>query len=205
MRRTAIILLLILVLPLGALAQERPRIGLMWNRSGLPATLPLQVISPPGRDYVILLTPIDGDAPQVAGYIRGGEFFRLLVPPGDWRIGVASGTDWQDENTLFGPQTDWLRLPETLRFGAGKSRLNGHALTLEDGAITVSPQAICRLPSWHRGVFDHEDPVGRQPREPQPLHPQKRPTYTDPPPAKIHQPPLSYPDSDLRLRSVLCD
>ena len=205
MRRIAILLLLILALPLGALGQERPRIGLMWNRSGLPATLPLQVVSPPGRDHVILLTPIDGDAPQVAGYIHGGEFFRLLVPPGEWRISVASGSDWQDEDTLFGPDAEWLKLPDPLRFGAGKSRLNGHALTLQDGAITVAPQAICRLPSWHTGVFDPEDPVGRQPREPQPLHPQKRPTYTDPPPAKIHQPPLSYPDSEFRLRSVLCD
>lgn len=203
MRRIIILLLLIIGLPLGALAQERPRIGLMWNRSGLPATLPLQVISPPGRDHVIFLSRTD--TPEVAGYIHGGAFFRLLVPPGEWRISVASGTDWQDEDALFGPETEWLTLPEPLRFGAEKSRLNGHALTLEDGAIRVAPQAICRLPSWYTGVFDPEDPVGRQPREPQPLHPQKRPTYTDPPPANIHQPPLSYPDSELRLRSVLCD
>ena len=71
--------------------------------------------------------------------------------------------------------------------------------------ITVAPQTICRLPSWQAGVFDPEDPVGRQPPEPQQLNPPKRPTYTDPAPAPIHQPPLSYPDSELRLRSVFCD
>ena len=204
MRRIAL-LLLILVLPLAALAQDRPRVGLIWNRSGLPATLPLQVRSPPGRDHVIFLTRADMDTPEVTGFIQGGAFFRLLVPPGEWRIRIASGTDWQGEDALFGPETEWQELPETLRFGAGKSRLNGHVLTLEEGAITVAPQAICRLPQWHAGTFDDEDPVGRQPREPQPLHPQRRPTYTDPPAPKIHQPPLSYPDRDLRLRSVLCD
>ncbi len=207
MRRIMLLLLLLLLalLPFTAQAQDRPRVGLIWNRSGLPATLPLQVRSPPGQDHVILLTPDGKDAPEVAAFIEGGAFFRLLVPPGDWRIRVASGTDWQDEETLFGPETGWTALPEPLHFGAGKSRLHGHVLTLENGAITVAPQTICRLPNWHSGIFDAEDPVGRQPREPQPLHPQRRPTYTDPPPAPIHQPPLSYPDSELRLRSVICD
>ena len=127
------------------------------------------------------------------------------MPPGDWRIRIASGAEWQDQDALFGPATTWTDLPAPLHFGAGKSRLHGHTLTLEDGVITVAPQTICRLPSWQAGVFDPEDPVGRQPREPQQLNPPKRPTYTDPAPAPIHQPPLSYPDSELRLRSVFCD
>ncbi|MBA4491192.1 hypothetical protein [Paracoccus sp. S1E-3] len=203
--RRVILMLLCLALPFMAQAQDRPRAGLIWNRSGLPATLPLQVRSPAGRDHLIVLTPTGKDAPEIAGFIRGGEFFRLLVPPGDWTIRIASGTDWQDEDTLFGPETTWAALTAPLNFSAGKSRLNGHVLTLEDGAITVAPQTICQLPSWQADLFDAEDPVGGQPREPQPLHPPKRPSYTDPPPAPIHQPPLSYPDRELRLRSVICD
>ncbi len=205
MHRLAILLLLI-ALPLApARAEEPPRTGLMWKRTPLPATLPLQVQTPAGFDHVIFLRPQEGDAPIMAGFIHGGDFFRLLVPPGDWRIRIASGVEWQGEDTLFGPATTWAELPAPLHFGAGKSRLHGHTLTLEDGVITVAPQTICRLPSWQAGVFDPEDPVGRQPREPQQLNPPKRPTYTDPPPAPIHQAPLSYPDSELRLRSVFCD
>lgn len=179
--------------------------GLIWNHSGLPATLPLQVRSPEGADHVIFLTRDGASTPEVAGFFHGGAFFRLLVPPGDWRIRIASGRAWQGEAALFGPETAWRDLPQPLHFGAGKSRLNGHALTLTDDAITVAPQTICRLPSWHSGLFDEDEPIGRQPPEPQPLHPPRRPTATDPAPARIHPDPLRYPDPEFRLRSVFCD
>ncbi|NHF72795.1 hypothetical protein [Paracoccus xiamenensis] len=243
--RHAVILLALLLTAAPAAAEEPPRVGLMWKRTDLPATLPLQVQAPPGQDHVVFLHPADGGDAIMAGYVQGGAFFRLLVPPGEWRIRLASGTDWQGDEALFGPKTEWQELPEPLRFAAGSSRLNGHILRLDDSNIQAAPQAICRLPSWHRGVFDEDDPVGRQPREPQPLEPretqsqqprepkqlelrapqsphprklqplrppepppaqtQPRPRYAEPSRPNIHQPPLSYPDRRLRLRSVICD
>ena len=77
-----IALLLTFATSLPAWAQDRPRAGLMWNRSGLPATLPLVVKTTPGRDHVVFLGD-DDNGDIMAGYIRGGDFFRLLVPPGD--------------------------------------------------------------------------------------------------------------------------
>ena len=92
--RRLLALLLLIALALPAWAQDRPRAGLMWNRSGLPATFPVVVKTPPGEDYVMFVTRPAGGAAVMAGYARGGDFFRLLVPPGEWRLRkpVAGGT-----------------------------------------------------------------------------------------------------------------
>lgn len=159
MRRIALSLL-ILALGLGAgWGQDAPRVGLIWNHSGLPATLPLQVRSPEGADHVIFLTRDGASTPEVAGFFHGGAFFRLLVPPGDWRIRIASGRAWQGEAALFGPETAWRDLPQPLHFGAGKSRLNGHALTLTDDAITVAPRPSAACPAGIRACSTRTSPL----------------------------------------------
>ncbi|MGR3747601.1 hypothetical protein [Paracoccus sp. (in: a-proteobacteria)] len=100
-------LILSLILPATvAPASDRPRAGLMWNRSGLPATFPLHIRTPPGRDYVVFLVEPDQDQRVMAGYIHGGDLFRILVPPGEYDLRFAHGTEWQDQETLFGPETE---------------------------------------------------------------------------------------------------
>ncbi len=42
----------------------------------------------------------------MAGYIHGGDLFRILVPPGEYDLRFAHGTEWQDQETLFGPETE---------------------------------------------------------------------------------------------------
>lgn len=150
-----IAVMLSLFLTSTALAEElpRPKAGLLWNESGLPMTLPLQVVTEAGGpDRAILLQRAESDAAEVAGYVHAGQFFRLLVPPGEWRISIASGTNWQGRDVLFGPETEIVELPETLRFHAGEAELNGHVLRLttsDDGAlqVTVGPRIICRIPA----------------------------------------------------------
>ena len=142
-------LLMLVALALPAWGQDRPRAGLMWNRSGLPATLPLVVQTLPGRDYVVFLAAPKGGDPVMAGYIHGGTFFRLLVPPGTWAIRLAHGRDWQDENALFGPDTEWTEIDQPLTFGAGVARRQGHIIRLieTEGRIRVAsagPLDICQ-------------------------------------------------------------
>lgn len=200
--RLIALLLLLLVQP--ALAEERPLAGLMWNRSGLPATLPLQVRSQPGQDHVVLLIRPEDATPVLAGYVRGGRFFKVLVPPGDWQIRIASGLGWQGEAALFGAETQWTTLPEPLHFGAiGTSRLQGHVLwlKLEGGRVhvaTIAPQTICRLARWDsetRDLRDHALPV---------LPPQAL-SFDDLPAPDVPRPPLTYLEADWQLRSVFCD
>ncbi|MFC3169764.1 hypothetical protein [Paracoccus fontiphilus] len=142
-------LLVMIALALPAAAEERPGAGLLWNRSGLPATLPLVVTTMPGQDYAIFLRKPDTDSRVVAGYIHGGEPFRLLVPPGSWDISFAHGRDWQGEDELFGPETGWISLDRPLGFEAGIARRRGHIIRLieGDGGIKVAsrdPLDICQ-------------------------------------------------------------
>ncbi|MFC3628158.1 hypothetical protein ACFOM8_01725 [Paracoccus angustae] len=142
-------LLLMVALALPSWAQDRLPAGLMWNRSGLPATLPLVVKTMPGQDYVVFLAPTEGGDPVMAGYIRGGAFFRLLVPPGTWTVRFAHGRDWQGEDELFGPGTEWIGLDRPLTFEAGVARRQGHIVRLieSDGQVRVAssgPLDICQ-------------------------------------------------------------
>ena len=149
-----LIALLLCLLPLSAMAEDRPRAGLMWNRSGLPATFPLQVKTLPGKDYAIYLTQPDSGEAVMAGYIRGGEFFRLLVPPGEWRLRFAYGTEWQGEDALFGPLTDWTEMQEVLDFSiVGLNRRRAYIVTLveENGSMKVvdaDPREECQIARW---------------------------------------------------------
>lgn len=138
--RTPFVLLLSLVLALPLWAGERPIAGLMWNRSGLPATLPLVVLTMPGRDYVVVLTHPDDGKSVMAGYIHGGVHFRLLVPPGTWNVRFAHGTDWHDENRFFGRGTEWITMDRPMTFGAGIARKRGHIIRLfeQDGHMRIA-------------------------------------------------------------------
>lgn len=201
----AALLVLLLAVP-GVLAEqagaERPPAGILFNRSGLPATLPLQIRSEDGLDHAVFLRASDAETATMAGYVRGGAFFRLLVPPGDWQIRIASGEDWQGEGKLFGAATQWTDLPRPLSFGAGEARMNGHVLTLANGPDGVriaatAPRRICRVPYWEGEVFADPDAAD---------DPLPRRRYSGAPKAPEYGPdPLRAGDRRFRLRSVLCE
>jgi hypothetical protein len=107
----------------------------MWNRSGLPAVFPLQIKTAPGPDYMLRLIDVQSGKPVLAAYIEGGRFFRVLVPPGTFRLHFASGLIWRGEEDLFGPgtSTEQFELQQPLRFGTrGLGRKAGHIIDLRD-------------------------------------------------------------------------
>lgn len=145
------VLILFLLIPALAAADDRPRAGLLWNASGLPATFPLQVGTPPGRDHVVHVIDPDSGNPVMAGYIRGGEFFRMLVPPGRWRLRFAHGRGWQGEAGLFGPGTEWTDMEQVLDFRTiGRDRRRAYIVTLteENGRVNIvgaDPRMECQM------------------------------------------------------------
>ncbi|QBF32438.1 hypothetical protein [Thalassococcus sp. S3] len=150
---TALALALGSLLSDAASAEENPRTGLMWNRTGLPAVFPLQVKSPPGRNYYLTLRDPDTDAPALAAFIEGGRFFRVLVPPGTFTLRFASGATWLGEDVLFGPgdRTHIFDLAEPLTFEVrGVAVKSGHIVDLTNMApdtmamAPVTPQRICQ-------------------------------------------------------------
>lgn len=158
MRRLFVLLILsvlpVVAPPAVAVAEDRPRAGLMWNRSGLPATFPLVVKTPAGDDYVLFVADAQDGRAVMAGYIRGGEFFRLLLPPGEWRLRFAHGRDWQGEDDLFGAGTAWIEPPQPLDFRLlGLDRRRAYVVTLgegDDGTTLADARADaeCQLVLW---------------------------------------------------------
>ncbi|MGX0877997.1 hypothetical protein ACSSV4_002693 [Roseovarius sp. MBR-154] len=151
---TLLIVLLCMIVPFARAAEEgAPRAGLMWNRTGLPAVFPLQVKSPPGRDYFLRLIDVETGDAALAAYIEGGAFFRVLVPPGTFRLIFAAGTTWRGEDDLFGPgeATQIFELRRPLTFEThGLDTKAGHIVRLIEqpsGEIleaAVKGQAICQ-------------------------------------------------------------
>lgn len=177
---------LVLALPGGA--EERPE-GLLWNRSGLPASLPLQIKTDTDADYLLHLRDTATGHDVLAAYIRGGEFFRVLVPPGRYQLHFASGTDWQGEATLFGPGTRRFVLDPPLDFGASATMREGQLVDLRDLAdITTRDFAICQ-----RFVLDPESLT-------QPWPPIREPGTSPPPDG-----PRGYPVPRYDLVSRICE
>ena len=110
-----------------------PQTGLMWHRSGLPATLPLLVMTSPGQDYYLTLRNTETDTDILGAYIVGGEFFQVLVPPGTFTLHFEQGTTWMGEDALFGdgPETRAFALDAPLTFETrGVSNKAGHKVDL---------------------------------------------------------------------------
>ncbi|MCT4331900.1 hypothetical protein MU516_03335 [Paracoccus sp. YLB-12] len=191
-------LILCLILPASvASASDRPRAGLMWNQSGLPATFPLHIRTPPGRDYVVFLVEPDQDRRVMAGYIHGGDLFRILVPPGEYDLRFAHGTEWHNQETLFGAETEWTETTSPLEFRIiGIGRRSGYLVTLiqTDGTVKLAearPQDQCQIATFDSSVMELEE-AARIAR------------LLGGPDAPDH-PPLRYLEQELELRSRVCD
>ncbi len=141
----------------------------MWNRSGLPAVFPLQIKTPPGQDYFLTLIDQRSDAAVLAAYIEGGVFFKVLVPPGIFRLRFAAGNGWQGEDDLFGPgaQTDMFELRQPLAFETrGLGIKAGHVVSLSKrrpgqmAQADLKDQLICQSVSvdFPPSIYSEWDP-----------------------------------------------
>lgn len=140
----------------------------MWNRSGLPATLPLLIKTNAGADYFLNLRDVERDKVVLAAYVRGGEFFQVLVPPGRFELVFASGEEWQGETRLFGVNTHVFKLDQPLRFRATMSQRRGHMIDLtKAGGTRLSDLAKCQRlaldPESLRNRKGQFDPLLRDP------------------------------------------
>jgi len=149
------VLLVGLIAPLARANEEaaQPTAGLMWNRTGLPAVFPLQVKTSAGQDYMLTLIDVDSGDEALAAYIVGGAFFKVLVPPGTFRLRFATGHIWQGEDELFGPgeKTQVFELRAKLTFETrGVGVKAGHVVDLTAppsgrlAGASVSDQLICQ-------------------------------------------------------------
>lgn len=161
---------------------DRPQ-GLMWNRSGLPATIPLQVKTAAGTDHVLYLSDVDNGARVLAAYIRGGEFFRVVVPPGRYRLQFDAGREWLGEVALFGPETTQFEIVEPFVFASGTARREGHIVDLRDPErVTSKGVAVCQRWALDPSSLKIPDVAGRVEAQsktalPLPPEPMRAPRY----------------------------
>lgn len=127
--------------------------GLLWNHSGLPAVFPLQVKTPVGQNYFLTLVDKGTGKEALAAYIVGGAFFKVLVPPGTYKLRFSFGDVWQGEERLFGlgSKTGKFELEEPLTFKIhGASIKGGHLVDIteiQQGQLVraaVKGQFICQ-------------------------------------------------------------
>jgi hypothetical protein len=148
------LIVMIALLPAAGFAETRPATGIFIKNNPLPATIPLQVRTIVGHDFFVALSDQESGEPVISGYIRGGDFFRLLVPPGDHVVTITVGqpADWQGPQTGFGANAEAVTLPLTFAI-TGRSRRQGHQITLriQDGSLMMAAQqdqAICQFATW---------------------------------------------------------
>lgn len=149
-RRAALPLLLALACALPARAApvhpgDPPSVrtgGLIWNRSGLPAVFPLQVKTRAGQDYVLTLIDAETGIGMLSAYVAGGAFFKVLVPPGRFRLRFSPGD---------GAGAGAFELTEPLNFALRGPHIKaGHLVDLRGSEgmaqvpVRVTDQFICQ-------------------------------------------------------------
>lgn len=129
MRRLLVcLLLLVLLAPVAARAE--PEHGLIRSGTDLPRTFPLVLRLPPAQSGHLTVTDPATGAVILTAYARAGTPLRVLLPPGDWSVRVATGATWQDETRFFGPDTRTATFGP-LRFDIlGLNARRGHVLTI---------------------------------------------------------------------------
>ncbi|SDJ12740.1 hypothetical protein [Aliiruegeria lutimaris] len=142
----AIVILLVFAHLAPALAQSAtaPH-GLAWNRTGLPAVFPLQVKTREGQDLFLTLENATTGAEAMGANIESGRFFKLLVPPGTYRLRFdPTGRDAIGKEAFL--------LPEPLSFEIrGSAKKAGHLVDITGLSVNrpngaeIRPQSICQV------------------------------------------------------------
>jgi len=111
--------------------------GLLYNRTGLPLTLPLHVRTGPGQAYFVGLTNPKTGETGMAAFFEGGPLFRVLAPPGVWRLTILSGplADWQGADAGFGGNGEIVFNKEVEFRIKGLRTRNGVLVDLLGGAL----------------------------------------------------------------------
>lgn len=180
-----------------------PEPGLIASHTALPRSFPLLVQSPAGQDALLRLMDPDTGALVLSAFVKGGAFFRVLVPPGRFEVRLDLGATWQDDATLFGPDTRHLVIGPLDFALAGDARKQGHRIVLGDlaagGGVAVRGLSLCQRREVAR-LPHAAPPSGVGPADPVAGH---LPPLASADPAPPGPPPLPAPGSLLRIR--VCD
>lgn len=105
----------------------RNRAYLMNARGELP---PFKIVAPRGQNYLVKLVEVGTEAHSLRAFVRAGETAEFFVPPGLYRMRIASGRAWYGDEVRFGPKTSYAQMDEILVFRIEGDDLLGHEVQL---------------------------------------------------------------------------
>jgi hypothetical protein len=103
---------------------------------------PFKIVTNPGASYFLKLNDWSSGRAVLSIFIRGGEELEVGVPPGIYRIKLASGATWYGEEIRFGPNTEYTAIDKPTEFSIEGSQLLGHEIRLvnvRDGNLRRQP------------------------------------------------------------------
>ena len=98
--------------------------------SVLGGVAPLKIITPHGSDYLVRLVSVIYNEQVFEAYIRGGDTITAYVPIGNYELKYASGSIWYGYDTLFGPNTVYMKADKIFSFKADGDSYSGYKITL---------------------------------------------------------------------------
>ena len=104
-------------------------LGNAWyNLDSFP---PFKINNSPDANSLLKLVRVSDGVAAMSVFVRAGDSTEVGVPPGSYRIKVASGITWYGDVIRFGPDTSYGVLNEVFTFSTVGNQLNGNELTLK--------------------------------------------------------------------------
>ena len=103
---------------------------------------PFKINNSPDANRLVKLIRLSDGAEVMSIFIRTNESIELGVPPGIYRLKIASGQSWYGDAVRFGPNTSYSVLDSTFTFRVEGIQLLGHELSLtrvRDGNLRQAP------------------------------------------------------------------
>lgn len=105
--------------------------GVVWNRTGREPVAPFSLRTRPGSNYFIKLVDARTGADALALMVKGGQYFEVDVPVGDYKMRYATGTIWYGEDLLFGSDTtNYYQADAVMDFYISGNQVAGHEVEL---------------------------------------------------------------------------
>lgn len=114
-----------------ALTPVSIRQGVQHVYVGAERIAPFRVTTSSGPDsYFIKLVDANTDNPVMTIYVLGGRTFETHVPLGTYNLRYATGQTWYGTKHLFGPETGYSEVEDSLTFSVQGDEVQGNDIQL---------------------------------------------------------------------------
>lgn len=126
-----------------------PDAGHIFYENGEDRYAPLELDLSGDEHCFFLLREWETGEVVMTFFLPAWDWTEIQVPLGDFQLSYAYGTDWVDEEQLFGPDTRYARMDERFDFYEEDGRVVGWTIRMEADPDTDSTtRAIDEADFW---------------------------------------------------------